>query len=78
MWYKKLEVSYKKLVEELSLDSRVNEIERCVILYQMGTFVGNDIFDEISKYTNFSLNSVLTTNPNNLVFPKSFFSSEQV
>jgi TnpA family transposase len=48
------DITYKKLVEKLNLDNRVNEIERCVILYQMGTFVGNDIFDEISKYTNFS------------------------
>jgi para-nitrobenzyl esterase len=49
-----LDVTYKKLVEELNLDTRVNELEKCVILYQIGTFVGNDIFDEISKYANFS------------------------
>jgi para-nitrobenzyl esterase len=39
--------SYKELVEQLNHDARVNELERCVILYQMGTFVGNDVFDEI-------------------------------
>jgi hypothetical protein len=49
-------VSYKSLVEELNNDGRVNELERCVILYQMGTFVGNDIFDDISQYANFSCN----------------------
>ena len=49
-----LEASYKKLLEELNLDSRVNELERCVILYQMGTFVGNDILDKISSYADFS------------------------
>ncbi len=49
-----LEVSYKKLLEELNLDNRVNELERCVILYQMGTFVGNDILDKISSYVDFS------------------------
>ena len=49
-----LDTSYKSLVEELNLDTRVSELERCVILYQMGTFVGNDILDDISKYANFS------------------------
>jgi para-nitrobenzyl esterase len=46
--------TYKTLVEELNNDNRVNELERCVILYQMGTFVGNDILDKISQYANFS------------------------
>jgi para-nitrobenzyl esterase len=46
--------TYKSLVEELNEDKRINELERCVILYQMGTFVGNDILDDISKYANFS------------------------
>jgi para-nitrobenzyl esterase len=48
------QTTYKSLVEELNNDNRVNELERCVILYQMGTFVGNDIFDNISQYANFS------------------------
>ena len=48
------QTTYRSLVEELNSDSRVNELERCVILYQMGTFVGNDIFDDISQYANFS------------------------
>ena len=38
------------------IDSRINELERCVILYQIGTFIGNDIFDVISNYANFSCN----------------------
>ena len=46
--------TYQSLVKELNNDKRVNELERCVILYQMGTFVGNDILDEISQYANFS------------------------
>ena len=45
--------SYKELVEQLNYDARVNELERCVILYQMGTFVGNDIFNEIKQFSNF-------------------------
>jgi para-nitrobenzyl esterase len=48
------QITYKSLVEELNNDMRVNELERCVILYQMGTFVGNDIFDDISQYASFS------------------------
>ncbi len=48
-----LYTSYKELVEQLNDDLRVNELERCVILYQMGTFVGNDIFEEIKQYANF-------------------------
>jgi para-nitrobenzyl esterase len=45
--------SYNKLVEQLNHDARVNELERCVILYQMGTFVGNDIFNKIKQFSNF-------------------------
>jgi para-nitrobenzyl esterase len=48
-----LYTSYKELVEQLNYDARVNELERCVILYQMGTFVGNDIFKEIKQFSNF-------------------------
>jgi para-nitrobenzyl esterase len=48
-----LHSTYESLVKELNNDARVNEIERCVILYQMGTFVGNDIFDEIKLFSNF-------------------------
>ena len=48
------QTTYKSLVEQLNNENRVNELERCVILYQMGTFVGNDIFDDISQYANFS------------------------
>jgi len=54
MRMKSSQTSYKSLVEELNNDTRISELERCVILYQMGTFVGNDIFDDISKYANFS------------------------
>ena len=54
MRMKSYKTSYKSLVEELNNDTRVSELERCVILYQMGTFVGNDILDDISKYANFS------------------------
>ena len=54
--------SYKELVEQLNYDGRVNELERCVILYQMGTFVGNDIFEQIRQYSNFDCDKKDTRN----------------
>lgn len=43
--------SLKKLSEKLFDDERLNSIEKCVVLYQMFTFVGNDLYDEnIANY----------------------------
>ena len=42
--------TFKSLAEELYEDNRVNELEKCVILLQMFTFVGNDFYDENIKY----------------------------
>tara|TARA_B100000886_G_scaffold327379_1_gene274765 strand:+ start:5347 stop:7251 length:1905 start_codon:yes stop_codon:yes gene_type:complete len=43
--------SLKSLTNELSYDERLDEIEKCVVLYQMYTFVGNDLYDEnINNY----------------------------
>jgi para-nitrobenzyl esterase len=41
--------TFKTLAKELFEDSRVNELEKCVILLQMFTFVGNDLYDENIK-----------------------------
>ena len=38
--------SLKKLTKELFDDTRLNDLEKCVIAYQMFTFVGNDYYDE--------------------------------
>jgi len=38
--------TFKSLAEELYIDKRVNDLEKCVILLQMFTFVGNDLYDE--------------------------------
>ena len=38
--------SFKDLSVQLYEDERINELEKCVILLQMFTFVGNDIYDE--------------------------------
>ncbi len=42
--------TFKSLSKELFEDSRVNELEKCVILLQMFTFVGNDLYDENIKH----------------------------
>ncbi len=39
-------LSFQSLSKELMNDSRVNDLEKCVILLQMFTFVGNDLYDE--------------------------------
>ena len=44
-------VSYESLSKELYKDNRVSNLEKCVILLQMFTFIGNDIYqDEIKNY----------------------------
>ena len=42
--------TFKSLADELYKDERLNELEKCVILLQMFTFVGNDIYDENINY----------------------------
>tara|TARA_X000000950_G_scaffold117941_1_gene147699 strand:- start:815 stop:2602 length:1788 start_codon:yes stop_codon:yes gene_type:complete len=42
--------TFESLSKELYKDLRVNELEKCVILLQMFTFVGNDFYDENIKY----------------------------
>ena len=42
-------VSLRKLSTEVYNDERLTEIEKCVVLYQMFTYVGNDIYDESIK-----------------------------
>ncbi len=51
---KDLEMSYdtntfKSLMDELYLDIRLDELEKCVVLLQMLTFVGNDLYDKKSQ-----------------------------
>ena len=42
-------LTFKSLSKKLSEDSRVNELEKCVILLQMFTYVGNDLYDKNIK-----------------------------
>ena len=42
--------TFKSLALELFDDDRVNDVEKCVILLQMYTFVGDDLYDENIKH----------------------------
>ena len=45
--------TFQSLIDELIIDNRVNELEKCVILLQMFTYVGEDIYEEnIKNYPN--------------------------
>ena len=47
------EISFKSLTDELIRDKRVNNVERCVIFFQMFTYVGDDLYEEnINKFEN--------------------------
>ena len=39
-------VSFKSLTNKLTDDNRLSKIEKCVVLLQMFTFVGDDLYDE--------------------------------
>ena len=39
----------KSLSEKIYIDERLSELEKCVVLYQMFTYVGNDMYDENIK-----------------------------
>ena len=56
MKYINFSTTYLSLVNQLNEDDRLSELEKCVVLYQMGVFIGNDIFDEIQAYSNFDCN----------------------
>lgn len=41
--------TFESLMDELYLDIRLNDLEKCVVLLQMLTYVGNDLYDEKSQ-----------------------------
>ena len=41
--------SLKLLSDQLYFDSRLSELEKCVVLYQMFTYVGNDEYEKHIK-----------------------------
>ena len=42
--------SFKSLVIDLHNEAGITELEKCVVLLQMLTFVGEDLYDEYTKY----------------------------
>ena len=42
-------LSYKSLVNQLAVDKRLSKLEKCVVLLQMFTYVGDDLYDENIK-----------------------------
>ncbi len=42
-------MTLKKLAKEIYLDERINDLEKCVVLYQMFTYVGDDAYDDNIK-----------------------------
>ena len=41
--------TFESLIDELFLDTRLDKIEKCVVLFQMLTYVGNDLYDKKSQ-----------------------------
>ena len=42
-------ISFKSLVSDLYKETDVTDLEKCVVLLQMLTFVGDDLYDEHIK-----------------------------
>ena len=45
-------ISFKSLTNELQNDNRLSDLEKCVVLLQIFTFVGDDVYDQ--NMTNYS------------------------
>ena len=43
------DLTLTKLSQQVFTDSRLDEVEKCVVLYQMFTYVGNDMYEENIK-----------------------------
>jgi para-nitrobenzyl esterase len=54
--------SFESLIDELNKESRVTDIEKCVILLQMLTFVGNDLYDVYADKYSGSCNRSIAEN----------------
>ena len=51
-------ISFESLIDELSKETKVTDTEKCVILLQMLTFVGNDLYDDyVNRYSGSCLRS---------------------
>ena len=47
--HKTLDSSFNSLLNELDLDKRITRKEKCVLLYQLGVLIGNDIYNDIEN-----------------------------
>jgi len=47
--HKTLDSSFNSLLNELDSDSRITSKEKCVLLYQLGVLIGNDIYGDIEN-----------------------------
>ena len=47
--HKIIDNSFDSLLNELNLDTRVSNKEKCVLLYQLGVLIGNDIYSDIES-----------------------------
>jgi hypothetical protein len=47
--HKTLDSSFNSLLNELDLDNRITSKEKCVLLYQLGVLIGNDIYGDIEN-----------------------------
>ena len=47
--HKTLDSSFSSLLNELDLDKRITSKEKCVLLYQLGVLIGNDIYNNIEN-----------------------------
>ena len=44
-------ISFESLVADLYKETKVTDLEKCVVLLQMLTFVGNDLYDDYANDT---------------------------
>ena len=49
LYHKPHEISFESLIYELDKDKRINDKEKCILMYQLGTLIGNDIYNDLIK-----------------------------
>ena len=57
-----MDSSFNTLLNELNLDKRITSKEKCVLLYQLGVLIGNDIYSDIEKLYPQKCNKVESVN----------------
>ena len=67
-------LTLSKLSKQVFEDSRLDEVEKCVVLYQMFTYVGNDMYEENIKNIHIIFKTVIL-NTNHSIMWKILFMS---